>query len=486
MRVLIIGWADISKQGTQGGGYNIVVGALSKELIAKGEEVFYINSGQDYNLLQSISLEDKEEFEGIKCHSIVNSRIPVPAVKYFNQFFDKENLEENKLIINFIKRNKIEVLHVQSLEGFSFSLIREVRKTFPKIKIIITPHDAFYFCPRVHFLYEYKEICNKNTCGIKCEECLNIQNVDQRFKAKVWLKVILKSLLSDSIKNVIINHKKTKNCSQEFKIGQYQNSSDTFSNALNEQNSKSDIFRRYRSEVIKLIESVDRVQCLSEFHQSLFYDLGVSKDKVSLHRLGLPHLDKIRENGSHLKESKKIRIGFHGAESPTKGTNFLLECLSKWPKEIHEQCEFYFLLGSLSNENRAIVNRLKNCKVKIGFSHNDLVDEVRNYDVAIFPSLVVENSPISLLEDLHAGVPCLVSSIGGAPELVSGLKVHHTFEPGNNNDITKKLLVMIEEYKEVKNSSAFREQNKDELLKNKKIVPFQEFLDKTMKLYLRD
>lgn len=109
---------------------------------------------------------------------------------------------------------------------------------------------------------------------------------------------------------------------------------------------------------------------------------------------------------------------FAGVLEPHKGLDKLLHAyeISGVQAELH-------IAGSGSLESMvANFEERTNGKVRgLGFlQRDDMIRELSSALCLVAPSASPENSPLSCIEALSMGVPLLVSSVGGLPELISG------------------------------------------------------------------
>lgn len=75
--------------------------------------------------------------------------------------------------------------------------------------------------------------------------------------------------------------------------------------------------------------------------------------------------------------------------------------------------------------------------------HDDVIAMLPHVDVLVLASIWPENQPVSLLEAIASGTAQLASRIGGNVELVEDGVTGYLFEPGNVNDLVRKMACFI-------------------------------------------
>lgn len=136
-------------------------------------------------------------------------------------------------------------------------------------------------------------------------------------------------------------------------------------------------------------------------------------------------------------------------------------------------------LQTISN----VINKIKNYKVRIlgkGVLKKELESKYKNIkflgfqkpgkfyqnsSIMVFPSIAIDNFPISTLEAMSYGICVIGSKIGGVPEQIKHMETGLLFKPGNVGDFKKNLDYLIKNPKEIKrignNARKFAKKNFD-------------------------
>jgi glycosyltransferase involved in cell wall biosynthesis len=118
---------------------------------------------------------------------------------------------------------------------------------------------------------------------------------------------------------------------------------------------------------------------------------------------GRPHLD----------------VGYVGSISRHKGVHVLLEAMRRLDTR-DVRLHIHGSRASQPGYSEALVDGIDDPRVTFhgAFAPAELGRVLAGLDVLVVPSLWYENTPFSVLEALHAGVPVVASDLGGIAEIV--------------------------------------------------------------------
>jgi glycosyltransferase involved in cell wall biosynthesis len=124
---------------------------------------------------------------------------------------------------------------------------------------------------------------------------------------------------------------------------------------------------------------------------------------------------------------RPLVIGYAGRVSAEKGIGILIDAFVSLPNSAH--CELRILgRGANADNLRSLCSDKDTLNSQIGSGrisfHNNLDDDVfreemARFDVAVFPSICYECTPLALIEVVAQGVPCIVSDSEGMNHVVS-------------------------------------------------------------------
>ena len=91
-----------------------------------------------------------------------------------------------------------------------------------------------------------------------------------------------------------------------------------------------------------------------------------------------------------------------------------------------------------------IINKLTKKVILKQYVPNNMLAKYYKYaKLTIFPSIGIENSPMSILESFSCGTPVVASNIGGIPELVKDKITGMLFKPRNYVDLSSKIEYLL-------------------------------------------
>lgn len=199
--------------------------------------------------------------------------------------------------------------------------------------------------------------------------------------------------------------------------------------------------RRYKKDYQQLFSQTELMLPISELWKSKLIELGCSKDKISVHRMGVDlnvfkYRVTIQPNHNRTKDRvEEFKLFTVARFSKKKGLAYAIKALALLPKDIKYH---YYLggFGELEEELQQLVIELKLDKkvTFLGSLNQQQVKEYMHYaDVFVQPSITAENGdmegvPVAIMEAMAIGIPVLSTVHSGIPELIShdkhGLLAH--------------------------------------------------------------
>lgn len=177
-------------------------------------------------------------------------------------------------------------------------------------------------------------------------------------------------------------------------------------------------------------DHVDAFFSPSEFLRQRFIDWGIEAERIHMIENFLPSamVAAAAEPNAAYKTAKdrRLRIGFFGQMTPYKGADILLEALAGLDDETGSRVEFIIFGAQLDEQPPAFREKIEsliaNSAVRTAFigsyQNEDVVGLMQSVDFVVVPSIWWENSPLVIQEAKLAGVPMIVSNIGGMAEKV--------------------------------------------------------------------
>jgi len=168
----------------------------------------------------------------------------------------------------------------------------------------------------------------------------------------------------------------------------------------------------------------------SDYLRRVLVSMGVPEDRTRWVRLGQPHFDQIHRATKRSPfydmrpwdarvAARPLRIAFLGTTRPNKGLEVLARAIPLLDGEVRRRC--HFLIRAGGGGDRWFRKRLSIYPEVSVYGEYDnflLISARGEYDVGVLSHIWLENSPLVLLENLHAGKFVLSSRLGGPVDFV--------------------------------------------------------------------
>lgn len=148
---------------------------------------------------------------------------------------------------------------------------------------------------------------------------------------------------------------------------------------------------------------------------------------------------------------RKINFLFFGRiDINHKGIDKLIEGIELLPEKIKNQIIVNFYgYGNVKDENYLLEKIKNNSNIKF---HGSVFDPIEKNNVFLSSDIFIltsryEGMPISVLEALSSGLPCLVSTETNVEDIILKYKCGWVIDKNTPNNISKTIQIAIEEYK---------------------------------------
>jgi glycosyltransferase involved in cell wall biosynthesis len=163
------------------------------------------------------------------------------------------------------------------------------------------------------------------------------------------------------------------------------------------------------------LAEVDLVLAPTAFARDRAIEFGVAPDRVRVSPLGVP-----AAVASERPPQPRRRVGFMGTVAPHKGVHILIEAFRRVDApearlEIHGPLS---VAPDYVARLRAMAGGDARIALRGPFAEGTQAEVLAGLDLLVVPSVWWENSPLTILEALSAGVPVLASAIGGIPDIL--------------------------------------------------------------------
>lgn len=476
-RIALLGWARLSYQGTQGSGYNLSASELATGLALSGHHVFYLSSGRRYNLAPWSYVAHTERWRSVECHDLVNSPNLSPAFYNFgNMAAETSHERQCRLVLRWLDRHQIEVVHIHSLEGFPLGLIGAIRASGRPV--VVTPHNYWFVCPQVDLMHRETSLCMNYEGGRRCETCLKARSpLGHRLKRRIGqaLERIVGIEVSGACRRVAATaslrvRELTGRIQPDpppnarlpdpesaaglkpipgelddglLRTGLARERFDSVRRPVsrspidaNEQFLRADhhltVLNGYGQRRAQGIAALSRASLVippSDFVRRVYVKMGLPEESSRVVRLGQPHFDQINRRAQRspfydqrpwdaAAANRPLRFAFLGAMRPSKGIDVLAEAIGLLPTAVRQRCQFHIRAQGFDWPLRKKLSIYPEVAFSGGYDLLQLIGEAGEYDIGLLPHVWFENSPLVLLEHLHAGKFVVSSRMGGVVEWI--------------------------------------------------------------------
>ncbi len=473
-RIAFLGWARLAQQAREGSGYNLAASELAFGLALSGHQVFYLRSGMDYSLRPGMFIREVAEWRGVRCFHLFNSPNLSPGLFNFRNMRQEMTCpRQARLIVSWLDSHEIELVHAHSLEGFGLDLVEAIRASGREV--VITPHNYWFCCPQVDLLYQEREVCMDYEGGRRCETCLMPARADRarmrrRLEQSVqralgptaggWVRRLTGSrarrravrmsrragpptngheryidpemglgfAVEDDGRGLVHNPVPVDDSVEIVELGR---SSIDQNEQFLRQDHHLTVLNDYGHRRIAGIEALRRASMVTPpscFMGRVYEAMGLDSERVYHLRLGLSHFDRVHRRVRRwpyydrrpwlADDPRPLRFGFFGTVRHNKGLDVLVRAIPLLADDVRRRCQFVIRASGPDGLHRRRLGAFPEVSFLGGYDVRNLVSAVGEYDIGIMTHIWFENSPLVLLELLHAGKFVIASRLGGVPEWI--------------------------------------------------------------------
>jgi glycosyltransferase involved in cell wall biosynthesis len=170
---------------------------------------------------------------------------------------------------------------------------------------------------------------------------------------------------------------------------------------------------------------IDAYIALTEFSKQKFIEGGIQENKIFVK----PNF--LFEDPGYSEKNEGDFL-FAGRLDVTKGFNVLIKAAEKLP-----DVKFKVAGDGILRSN---LDGVLNIEYLGQLNRNDLILELKKSGAIIFPSVLYETFGLSIIESFACGKPVIASNLGVMAEIIENGRTGLLFEPGNVDDLVKKIL----------------------------------------------
>lgn len=184
----------------------------------------------------------------------------------------------------------------------------------------------------------------------------------------------------------------------------------------------------HRDEEIML---ADNIIVASKFTANNLAASNIPNKRISIIPFGSPEpILKINPNNdSH----KALKVLFVGSLTQGKGLSYLFDAIKLLKDKVS-----LTVIGRRAAPCAALDNQLQECRYVSSLPHNEILLEMQNHDVFVFPSLC-DGFGLVILEAMSQGIPVIASTNSGGPDVITDGKDGFVVPIRSHNAIAEKL-----------------------------------------------
>ncbi len=332
-------------------------------------------------------IERDEKVDGIDVRRIALH----PELAPNRELADHDNPLASQLFGRCLDSNPVDLVHVFHPRLTGSGAIRE-----PKVRdipVVVNLMDFWFLCPNFLLLRRTGELCDgPPNGGLGCVACLD-------------------PALGDELHDLGLTDE----------LAQFAGHGEHSTNLHGSIPRRAYALLGRKELLFEVLEQADEIVAPSKFMRSVFEDQGFPPRRIRHVPYGI---DDRRFRGNSPRKKRPgtpvLDLGYVGSLTPHKGVDVLITAV----RDLSSDRLRLHIHGSLdahpeySARLRGLAQRDPRIVFHAAFEPDKLGAVLGALDLLVVPSLWYENTPFSVLEALHAGLPVLASDLGGITELV--------------------------------------------------------------------
>ena len=331
--------------------------------------------------------------------------------------------------VSFLQLEKPDIVHFHEITGSNGITLHHVQAAKRLgLKVLYTFHLSGLSCLTGTLVQNGMSICDGKIEILKCSQCY------LRTKKLNTLQAFFLSVTSYATKIVGFDLTKLSN---------------RFGTALGTTN----LVAKKKSDLIKLVESCDKIIVLTNWYKEILISNGISQYKIELIKQGLPTKKETVTIDHNYKDTFKFL--FVGRISHFKGLHILVEAFQQLEENTAE-LDIYGQADDIEYERD-----LKNMTLAMPFiqwkgilPHQNVVQLMAQYNALCLCSTFSEMSPLVIQEAFAAGIPVIASNVYGNAEQIKHGVNGLLFKFNDTADLLKQLQRCIHEKDLLRNLSS--------------------------------
>ena len=401
---------------------------IARGLISRGHQVTILTGEHDLSLPCSISpWLSVDKYDGLITHRLHygtaeqgwNRKSFLGRLKIVTRLvsgnFDPVRLHINAperiaLVGSLLSKLKPDLVHLNHIIGFSASVIDTIKQLH--IPVVFTPTDYFAVCPLSQLLRRSEFTpCDGPGKGIDCIRCM--QPMPRVFAlTAMWFANGLRSRrIISVIRSLGIRSKG----------------------------------------IIDAINMADKILPSTKFLADILIRHGVKSNLIRVIPYGVDigKLSPMNPLPKHFDNQAQMRLGFIGKLEKPKGLHVIFEALSLLKERASEvHLEVYAKIEENNSYQKILIRQSKRLSKSVTllgtFASENIGKILRRFHALIIPSIWYESIPLVLRSSINAGIPVIVSKMGGLTEPLETDAIDFSFPAGDAQALCNILLQLLD------------------------------------------
>jgi glycosyltransferase involved in cell wall biosynthesis len=315
------------------------------------------------------------------------------------------------IVLELVMRLKPDLVHINHLIGFSAAVAPAIRRV--DIPVFFTPTDYFAVCPTDQLLHRFDhQVCEGPGDAVDCVRCLYPM---PRWAARIAMFTAHTPIMRES----------------------------------------GALFRSLAERfpaIVRALNVCDRITPSTRFLADVLLRHGVDEQRIRVVPYGIdigevpPHTAVPEQFDSRCP----LRIGFIGKLEAPKGAHVLLRSLEHLgAKRRNVHVDLYAPIDSENPYTRSLMNDAQSLGDSVHFAGTFRPEQIgailRSMHVLVVPSIWYESIPLVLRSSLNAGVPAIVSKMGGLTEPLSEDMRKMSFTAGSTMELSALIQKLLDD-----------------------------------------
>lgn len=428
--IAMLGWALPALGAREGSGYNLNTGELAAGLVERGHRVSFLRSGVAFSFKRKLRICPAGVWRGVTCDEVLNSPVAAPAYYSFGHpRRERESPELVAAVMGWLDGVRAEVVHVHSVEGFTHDVLGAIAASGRRL--VVTLHNHYFVCPQVDLFYRHAEPCTDYDGGRKCERCTRPPSLirtrwaaaGRRVSERMFQAWTVPTPDPAGLKAALRWATKPPATPEPFALGREARIAGADDRLL-AANSKLVVLNAYgerRKSALAAVACAHRVLTPSRWMREVAVSFGLEPAKVVHVPLGQPHFDVLANTRRERPLwrpgcGRPLDVLFLGSADEHKGLQVLAAALDLGPLgDVRIRTRTVWLPHPLSQR----LSPIPGVEIGKGYTIDGLPEILAQTDVVMYPQICYDNSPLVVMEALHAGVPVIASELGGPRSLLT-------------------------------------------------------------------